>query len=199
MADFQKKVSLNPAAGVPGAFASVNPVVSTALGRIASDDINIGGFAWDDAANEGCVKSTGTGKPLGFVARNIVYPIYDIAAGAQNLVPAGYNVNVMVEGDFYVEVAEKVTKGQKVFAVLADGTVKGGTAGGSVGGAVETDWAFATSAEAGEIAIITNYGATPVGAGAGASVSSRTLNVVTDVTGENDTVTVTTESVKVLA
>ena len=39
MADFQKKVNLNPALGIPGAFASVNPVVSTALGRIASADV----------------------------------------------------------------------------------------------------------------------------------------------------------------
>ena len=70
------------------------------------------------------MKSTGTGKPLGFVARNIIYPIYGIEAENNNIVPAGYNVNVMVEGDFYVEVAAKVTKGQKVFAVLADGTVK---------------------------------------------------------------------------
>jgi hypothetical protein len=199
MADFQKKVNLNPALGIPGAFASVNPVVSTALGRIASADVKIGGFVWDDSANEGGVKSTGTGKPLGFVARNIIYPIYGIEAENNNIVPAGYNVNVMVEGDFYVEVAAKVTKGQKVFAVLADGTVKGGNAGTSVGGAVETDWAFTTAAEAGEIAVISNYGATPVGVGAGASVSSRTVEVVTNVTGENDTVTVTKDSVKVLA
>lgn len=36
MADFQTKVNIYPAVGVPGAFASVNPIVSTSLGRIAA-------------------------------------------------------------------------------------------------------------------------------------------------------------------
>lgn len=61
-----------------------------------------------------------------------------------------------------------VTKGQKVFANLTTGAVSGGAAGATVSGSVETDWAFATGAEAGGIAIITNYGATPVIPAAGA-------------------------------
>lgn len=162
MAVFQKQVNLYPGIGVPGAFASVNPVVSTALGRIAAVDIPVGGFCWDDPANEGQVKNTGAGKPLGFVARDVVYPIYDLNEANPNTVPAGYNVNVQVQGDFYVQVAAAVTQGQKVFASTTDGSVSGGAAGATVSGAVETDWAFATSAAKDEIAIITNYGATPV-------------------------------------
>lgn len=45
MADFQTKVNIYPAVGVPGAFASVNPIVSTSLGRIAGADVPIGGSA----------------------------------------------------------------------------------------------------------------------------------------------------------
>lgn len=157
MADFQTKVNMYPAIGVPGAFASVNPVISTPLGRIASKDVGIGGFCWDDPSNDGCILPSGTGKPLGFVARNIVYTIVNAAADAANIVPAGSNANVMLKGDFYVLVAEAVTKGQKVFASTTDGTVSGGTAGASVGGFVETDWTFVTSADANGIAIISNY------------------------------------------
>lgn len=161
MAKFPKSVNMYPAAGVPGAFASVNPDVSTALGRVAGDVVPVGGFCWDDPDNEGAVLAKGTGKPLGFVARDVMYPIYDLSAESQNIVPAGYNVNVQVQGDFYVTVAAAVTKGQKVFASTEDGSVSGGATGATVANAVETDWAFATSADADGIAIITNYGATP--------------------------------------
>lgn len=159
---FQKSVNLTPAIGVPGAFASVNPVVSTARGRVAAADVLIGGFCWDDADTEGAVKSTGTGKPLGFVARDVMYPIYKLTEEGLEAVPTGENVNVQVQGDFYVQVAAAVTKGQKAFANLTTGAVSGGAAGATVSGSVETDWAFVTDADADGIAIISNYGATPV-------------------------------------
>lgn len=159
MADFQTKVNIYPAVGVPGAFASVNPIVSTSLGRIAGADVPIGGFCWDDPSNEGEVLPSGTGKPLGFVCRDVIYPIASFDP-AQNFVPEGCTPCIMVEGDFYVQPEAAVTKGQKVFANLTTGAVSGGAAGATVSGSVETDWAFATGAEAGGIAIITNYGAT---------------------------------------
>lgn len=162
MANFPKTVNMYPAIGVPGAFASVNPDVSTALGRVAGGVVPVGGFCWDDPDNEGTVLAKGTGKPLGFVARDVMYPIFDLSTEKPNVVPAGYNVNVQVQGDFYVSVAAAVTKGQKVFANTKDGSVSGAAAGATVTDAAETDWAFATSAGKDEIAIITNYGATPV-------------------------------------
>lgn len=169
MADFQTSVNIYPAIGVPGAFASINPVVSTALGKIAGTDLTIGGFCWDDTSNVGQVKNTGTGKPLGFVARDVIYSINtlvsfpddDDTGNASNIVPKGYNVNVMVEGDFYVVAPETVTVGMKVFANTTDGTIKAGTAGGTVSGAVETDWAFVQAGDEGDIVVISNYGATP--------------------------------------
>lgn len=167
MSDFQAKVNTYPAVGVPGAFASVNPIVSTSLGRIAGADVPIGGFCWDDPSNEGEVLPSGTGKPLGFVCRDVIYPIASFDP-AQNFVPEGCTPCIMVEGDFYVQPEAAVTKGQKVFANLTTGAVSGGAAGATVSGSVETDWAFATGAEAGGIAIITNYGATPVIPAAGA-------------------------------
>lgn len=168
MADFQSAVNIYPAIGVPGAFASNNPVVSTALGRIANTTLTIGGFCWDDTSNPGQVKNTGSGKPLGFVARDIIYPINTLVAfpedgtagNTTNMVPIGGSVNVQVQGDFYVEAPATVTAGQKVFANTADGTVNVGNAGATVSSAVETDWAYATSGNKGDIVIISNYGAT---------------------------------------
>lgn len=203
MADFQSAVNIYPAIGVPGAFASNNPVVSTALGRIANTTLTIGGFCWDDTSNPGQVKNTGSGKPLGFVARDIIYPIDTLVAfpedgtagNTTNMVPIGGSVNVQVEGDFYVLVSESVTAGQKVFASTTDGTVKAGTAGSTVSGAVETDWAFMQAGDEGDIVVISNYGATPA---VSTTAAAQTLSVVTDVTGENDEVTVTKNTVKVL-
>lgn len=203
MADFQTGVNIYPAIGVPGAFASVNPVVSTALGKIAGTNLTIGGFCWDDTTNVGQVKNTGTGKPLGFVARNIIYPINTLVpfpedeenGNASNIVPAGYNVNVMVEGDFYVTAPATVTVGQKVFANTADGTINVGDAGATVSGAVETDWAFMMAGEEGDEVLVSNYGATPA---ISTTAAAQTMSVVTDVTGENDEVTVTKNTVKVI-
>lgn len=203
MADFQTKVNLYPAIGVPGAFASINPVVSTALGKIAGTDLTIGGFCWDDTTNVGQVKNTGTGKPLGFVARDVIYPINTLvsypedeeAGNTSNFVPKGYNVNVMVEGDFYVTAPETVTVGMKVFASTTDGTIKAGAAGATVSGAVETDWAFMQAGDKGDIVVISNYGATPA---VSTTAAAQTMSVVTDVTGENDEVTVTKNTVKVM-
>lgn len=179
MADFQSVVNIYPAVGVPGAFASNNPVVSTALGRIANTTLTIGGFCWDDASNPGQVKNTGSGKPLGFVARDVIYAIDTLTPfptseeegtdNTVNLVPVGGSVNVQVEGDFYVVAPASVTVGQKVFANTANGTVNVGNAGATVESAVETDWAYVTSGNKGDIVIISNYGATPVITGAAAN------------------------------
>lgn len=159
MADFQTVVNMYPARGIPGAYASTNPIVSTALGRIAGENIPVGGFCWDDTSNEGQVKKTGTGKPLGLVVLERNYPIVSLSA-AQNYVPQGFNVPVAVEGDFYVKVPAAVTKGQKVFVNNTTGAIAGGTAGGTVASSVETDWFFATTAAKDEIAIISNWGNT---------------------------------------
>lgn len=159
MADFQTVVNVYPARGIPGAYASVNPIVSTALGRIAGENIPVGGFCWDDTSNEGQVKKTGTGKPLGFVVLERSYPIVELEA-AQAYVPTGFNVPVAVEGDFYVKVPAAVTKGQKVFVNNTTGAISGGAAGGTVASSVETDWFFATAAAKDEIAIISNWGNT---------------------------------------
>ena len=122
---FQKTVNTYPGIGIPGAYAAINPIVSTAKGYVASAACNIGGFVWADADTdkEGYVKQYGTGRPLGFAVREITNPL-GIDVEASNTVPVGYPVSVEVKGDFFAVTTTAATVGQKVFAVLADGTVK---------------------------------------------------------------------------
>lgn len=156
MADFQKTVALYPGIGVPGAFASINPIVSAPMGYIAGANVPIGGFCWEDPDNEGQVLPSGSGMPLGFVCREQVYPYF--GADAIDYVPKGENVSVQLEGDFYVKTAGAVTKGQKVFANLTTGALSGASAGATVSGSIETNWYFVTSAGAGGTSKISNHG-----------------------------------------
>ena len=156
MANFQNKVNLVPAVGLPGAYAAVNPIVSTAKGYIAKVNVPVGGFCWEDSTVAGQVNPSGSGAPLGFVVREVAY-VLDTDADAINYVPAGGNVSVQKKGDFFVQAAVAVTKGQKVFADTTTGAVKAGAAGATVSGAVETDFYFVTTAEANEISVISNW------------------------------------------
>ena len=155
MANFQNVVNLVPAIGLPGAYAAVNPIVSTAKGYIAKVNVPVGGFCWEDSTVEGKVNPSGSGAPLGFVVREVAYTMCN--TDAINYVPAGGNVSVQKKGDFFVQAAAAVTKGQKVFASLTTGAVSGGTAGATVEGSIETDFYFVTSAGAGEISVISNW------------------------------------------
>lgn len=151
---FQKTVNTYPGIGIPGAYAAINPIVSTAKGYVASAACNIGGFVWADADKEGCVKPTGTGSPLGFAVREITNRI-DVKAS--NTVPVGYPVSVEVKGDFFAVTTTAATVGQKVFAVLADGTIKTGAAQATVEDAVETDFEVIQAGAANNVIIISNW------------------------------------------
>ncbi len=165
MATFQIKVLERPAVGVPGGFASVNPVVTTAIGKFASEDVKVGAFCWDDPEVEGAVKSCGSktpaDKPLGFVAREANTPFCAIDEAEAFVVPKGYNVSVHVNGDFCIEVpesVEKVTKGTRVLVDAVSGeVVKTEEVGKEGQNIVDTGWVYATSAAKGEIAIISKH------------------------------------------
>lgn len=155
---FQKTVNTYPGIGIPGAYAAINPIVSTAKGYVASAKCTIGGFVWADAAagKEGCVKPTGAGRPLGFAVREITNPL-GIDVEASNVVPVGYPVSVEVKGDFFAVTTTKATVGQKVFAVLADGTIKTGAAQATFEDAVETDFEVIQAGDANDVIIISNW------------------------------------------
>jgi hypothetical protein len=164
---FQKTVNTYPGIGIPGAYAAINPIVSTAKGYVASAACNIGGFVWADAGKEGCVKPTGTGRPLGFAVREITNPL-GIDVEASNVVPVGNPVSVEVKGDFFAVTLTNATVGQKVFAVLANGTIKTGTAQTAVADAIETDFEVIQAGSANDVIIISNWRRAVVPATAGA-------------------------------
>lgn len=155
---FKKTVNTYPGIGIPGAYAAINPIVSTAKGYVASAACNIGGFVWADKAKKGFVKPTGTGtdRPLGFAVREITNPL-GIDVEASNTVPVGYPVSVEVKGDFFAVTATNATVGQKVFAVLENGTIKTGEAQTTVDGAVETDFEVIQAGDANDVIIISNW------------------------------------------
>lgn len=168
--EFQGQVNILPAIGVPGQHMSTNPLVSTQKGYCAADTVTIGGFVWaatvdkNDAAatvdkNDAFVKSTGTGAPLGFAVREITNPL-GYNQPASNTVPKGFPVSVAVKGDFAVITETAATVGQSVFAVLADGSIKTGTAGGTVADAIETDYKVVNingGGAVGDIIVISNW------------------------------------------
>lgn len=156
---FQGQVNILPAIGVPGQHMSTNPLVSTQKGYCAADTVTIGGFVWAVTADDAFVKSEGTGAPLGFAVREITNPL-GYNESASNTVPKGFPVSVAVKGDFAVITATTATVGQSVFAVLKDGTIKTGTAGDNVEGAVETDYKVVNingGGAEGDIIVISNW------------------------------------------
>lgn len=164
--EFQGQVNILPAIGVPGQHMSTNPLVSTQKGYCAADTVTIGGFVWativgENAAgkNDAFVKSTGTGAPLGFAVREITNPL-GYNQPASNTVPKGFPVSVAVKGDFAVITGTAATVGQSVFAVLADGSIKTGTAGDTVDNAIETDYKVVNingGGAVGDIIVISNW------------------------------------------
>lgn len=160
--EFQGQVNILPAIGVPGQHMSTNPLVSTQKGYCAADTVTIGGFVWAAATvnnNDAFVKSTGEGAPLGFAVREITNPL-GYNQPASNTVPKGFPVSVAVKGDFAVITGTAAIVGQSVFAVLADGTIKTDEAGGTVEGAVETDYKVVNingSGAVGDIIVISNW------------------------------------------
>lgn len=155
--EFQEQVNILPAIGVPGQHMSTNPLVSTQKGYCAADTVTIGGFVW--AENDAFVKSTGEGAPLGFAVREITNPL-GYNQPASNTVPKGFPVSVAVKGDFAVITRTAAKVGQSVFAVLADGSIKTGTAGGNVNGATETDYKVVNingDGAEGNIIVISNW------------------------------------------
>lgn len=161
--EFQGQVNILPAIGVPGQHMSTNPLVSTQKGYCAADTVTIGGFVWaaTKTKNDAVVKSTGTtGAPLGFAVREITNPL-GYNQPASNTVPEGFPVSVAVKGDFAVITGTAATVGQSVFAVLKDGSIKTGTAGSTVEGAIETDYKVVNvndGGAVGDIIVISNWG-----------------------------------------
>jgi hypothetical protein len=146
---FQQNVNITPAPAVEGDFATTNERMSAVAGpgafvAAATVGCNTGRFAWADATGT-FLSNTGTGLPIGFVHRDLQGSLYNLLANAGTNIPPGYPVTAFTQGDFWARFPGGATRGQKVFASLADGSCLADTAGATVSGAVVTGAIAATT------------------------------------------------------
>lgn len=121
---FPKQVNTQPAIGVPGDFASINPR-ATALGGINAfvagpAGVTIGAFCWFDPVLPNVVNSFGAGPVAGFVGRfGLGGDVFTPGPGnpdASFSIPAGQPVTVYSAGDFLV--ANNGSSPTSIFPVL---------------------------------------------------------------------------------
>lgn len=115
---FQQQVFIYPAQGVPGDFASSNPMTYklSASGKMVADanGVTVGKFAvLNGGANSGTVTSVPGAAPahksqIGFVHRESNAQITTFLAEAGNTIATGQPVSLFSNGDFFVN-ADVVT------------------------------------------------------------------------------------------
>ena len=142
---FQTHVNLYPAPGVVGARASQNPIKTVVAGQAGlvagANGLAVGKFAWNSypnsataQGNPGQASNAAPGGvpsiPDGFVMNNqqATNTIWLQEFGM--VIPAGYPVTEMEEGDFWAaNPYADAAIGQKVFVNIFSGDVMGGAAG----------------------------------------------------------------------
>jgi hypothetical protein len=145
---FQSQVNLQPAPAVEGDFASgnVRTTVDAGPGGLVAGvgGVTVGRFAWVDPTDLTIAVSRGTypKAPDGFVQRSQQALLTQYLQEAGNLIPEGFGVTLMNQGDFFVKVTGATAAtalGQAVYANYADGTITiasastGASATGSIG------------------------------------------------------------------
>lgn len=157
---FQQSVRLYSGVGQEGQPASNSPIIAAAGGagvfQAGDNGLYMCRFAWRDSTNHRKLNNTGTGKPVGYVYNNANATI-DFMQSNSLLITKGREASPIVGGDFWARAATIATVGQKVFAVLADGTLKTDAAGATVADAVETEWYVASAAAVGDLFVISTW------------------------------------------
>lgn len=157
---FQQNVKVYSGVGQEGQPASNSPIIAAAGGPgafLAGDSgLVMARFAWRDGTDPKKLNNTGTGKPVGFVANNANATIGYLQSNSMTI-PKGREASPVVGGDYWAKSATVATVGQKVFAVLADGTLKTGAAAATISGAIETDWYVASPAAIGDLLVISTW------------------------------------------
>ncbi|MBJ9257294.1 hypothetical protein I5495_08110 [Citrobacter amalonaticus] len=157
---FQTSVKVYSGVGQEGQPASNTPIIAAAGGPGAftagDNGLKMCRFAWRDGTDPKKLNNTGTGKPVGYVMNNANATIDYLQSNSLTIVK-GREASPIVGGDFWAKSLTVATVGQKVFAVLADGTLKTGAAGATVTGAIETDWYVASPAAIGDLLVISTW------------------------------------------
>lgn len=157
---FQQSVKEYSGVGQEGQPASNSPIISAAggPGAFTSGDsgLKMCRFAWRNATDPKKLDNTGTGKPVGYVMNNANATINYLQSNSLTIVK-GREASPVVGGDFWAKSLTVASIGQKVFAVLADGTLKTGAAGATITGAIETEWYVASPAAIGDLLVISTW------------------------------------------
>jgi hypothetical protein len=161
---FPTSVNVTQAPAVEGDFASANPrhsVLSEAGGFVAGDDgLIIGRFAWIASDGVTLNNTAESGAPDCFVHRDLQALITTYLAEHSMTIPAGFGIGEVYDGgDFWAKNTASsgtVSRGQKAFAKLADGSVQFAAAGATVSNYVETNFYAATGGGAGDLIKITD-------------------------------------------
>ena len=141
-----------PAVAVAGDFASANQYFNYDAGPgglvAGAAGVYIGRFAWTSAPVDGdgtyaVVNSFGSGSIAGFVPRLQQGLITAFLADASMLVPPGYQMGLMIGGDFWVknDGSAQALPGMKAYANFADGKATF-AATGSTSSATATSWSI---------------------------------------------------------
>ena len=159
---FQTAINQYPAPAVEGDFASDNTrtsvlnAVETLLAAAAG--VTVGRFGWINSVAQTVSNVGGAGvQPDGFVHRQYGALITQWLGESGMVIPQGVQLSLLNQGDFWAKTLTTATVGQKVFAVLADGTTKTGAAGATIAGAIETKWSVASAGAVGELIKITSW------------------------------------------
>lgn len=163
---FPKNSRQYQASGRAGTKATDNPVSYAPYQPVAGENgVTAGRFAWKTAGennsevyNPDTYLNTGTGSPAGIVSAESIQTYLNYDEEASMLIPAGQGVMVAETGDWFMQTKTEASAGQKVFADLSTGEISTAAAGGTVEGAVETDWVVSKGGAAQDIIIISKRG-----------------------------------------
>ena len=152
---YQQSVATTNKAAIPGdrannqvaIYAPENFVVAGGTAAVA---VKAGGFVWRNSDNQ--VEGGGTGAPLGFMERVQNQPNYDISVPGSMVIPGGAEVNVAVQGDFYIQADATTSAGATVYANTSNGAATLTSVSGST---VDTGFVTFGATTSGGMAIIT--------------------------------------------
>lgn len=197
---FQKSVYTQPAAAVAGDFASSNPRASVLAGPggivAGAAGLLVGLFAWlsytgvDGNDAPAIANNFGAGVPAGIVPRNQQGLNTVYLQESSMLIPAGLQVTLMNDGDFWVvnNGSTQALVGQKAYANFANGQASFAASGAASTASATGSIAANTAAVTGSIAdnlmtvtAVTSGTLVPGGTLSGTGVASGT-QIVAQVT-----------------
>lgn len=155
-ATFPQQVGSRPAQGVAGDRCGLNPCIYAESNLLAGAGCVAGRFVWRESDLTATGFAPAELPPLGLVERVLSLSVY-ADQGASLNVPLHNPLSVIRRGDLYVTCANAAFAGQKIFAILADGSLHAADAGSSVTGGLESNWVVTQGGQAGDLITISNW------------------------------------------